>query len=61
MREWLKALIAKYWEEPFCQAELARAEMMLKANCEKARLRVVRGHKGHKEKRPYLEGRVSAG
>ncbi|WP_027717043.1 hypothetical protein [Desulfovirgula thermocuniculi] len=62
MREWLKALIAKYWEEPFCQAELARAEMLLKERGrEKVKLRVLRGHKGRKEKRPCLQGRVSAG
>lgn len=58
MREWLKALLAKYWEEPFCQAELARAEMLRDREREKVKLRVVRGHK---EKKPYLQGRVSVG
>ncbi|MDQ0287166.1 hypothetical protein J2Z49_002285 [Desulfofundulus luciae] len=44
MREWIKHLVTKYLEEPFCQAELMRAEM-LKSEKIRPELRLIRGHK----------------
>lgn len=44
MREWVKYLVTKYLEEPFCQVELMRAEM-LKNDQAKPKLRLIRGHK----------------
>ncbi len=44
MREWIKQLVAKYLEEPFCQAELMRAEM-LKNDHAGPKIRLVRGYK----------------
>ncbi|MBE3586522.1 hypothetical protein [Desulfofundulus thermocisternus] len=42
MREWIQHLVTKYLEEPFCQVELARAEM-LKNEQPRPKLRLVRG------------------
>ncbi|MGB9804477.1 hypothetical protein [Desulfofundulus sp.] len=44
MREWIKELVVRYLEEPFCKVELMRAEM-LKNDHARPKLRLVKGYK----------------